>query len=241
MNTKASVAKSLPQGKDVQMRLTHIYNLMYLALGDRKWWPADNCEEIIFGAILVQSVAWSNTVKALGNLRQADLLSFAKIYEADIAEVEACVVPTRYYRMKAKKLKAFATHLMERYDGNLPALLERPMIALREELLGVYGIGPETADDIILYAAEQPTFVIDAFTKRVFHRIGICSSDIPYEDLRLWFMHYLPHDVPLFNQYHALLDGIGHHYCANTKPKCSACPLRTVCDYALSDVDENSV
>lgn len=229
-----SISSHLPSGKRTQERLMNIYNLMNESLGNRHWWPADTCEEVIFGAILVQSVAWSNTVKALDNLRNAHLLSFQCVHEANISDVELCVIPTRYYRMKAKKLKAFAAHVMHRYDGNLTVLMHQPMDALRIELLGIYGIGPETADDIVLYAAEQPSFVIDTFTKRIFHRLGICALDEPYEVLRGWFMRHLPDDVPLYNQYHALLDGVGHYFCATSKPKCGACPLQSICSYPKS-------
>jgi endonuclease III related protein len=212
-----------------QEELLHIYDLMFQHFGDRQWWPAETREEIIIGAILVQSVSWKNTMKAIELLKEHQLLSFAALYDAPLEDIEACVRSTRYYKMKARKLKAFAAHIVERYNGDLALLFAQPMEDLRRELLSIYGIGPETADDIVLYAANMPSFVVDAYTKRIFSRLGWVYEDIPYEVLRQWFMDHLPQDVKLYNQYHALIDGVGHHYCLNQKPKCSECPLKVLC------------
>lgn len=227
-----SSGPQLPEGPQVQYHLLRIFDHMYQAVGDPHWWPADTQEEVVIGAILVQSVAWSNTVSAIQNLRNAGLLSFYSLYHASESVIEPCIIPTRYYRMKTKKLKAFATHVMEHYKGNLNELLIKPLADLRCELLSLFGIGPETADDIVLYASQQPSFVVDAYTKRIFHRLGFSAEDVPYEILRDWFMRHLPTDVLLFNRYHALLDHIGHHFCGTSKPTCSQCPLSPVCSFS---------
>lgn len=224
--------------KQVQAVLMDIYHRMYATFGDRRWWPAETAEEVVIGAILVQSVAWSNVVKAIDCLRQRGLLSLEALHAAPLEVVAECVVPTRYYRAKAQKLKAFAAHVHERHDGSLERMFEQDTETLREELLSVYGIGPETADDILLYAAGKPSFVIDAYTKRIFSRLGLIDERIGYEPLRAWFMRHLPADVALYNNYHALIDAIGHHFCSVRRPACTSCPLRAVCRHASSQAAE---
>ncbi|MBX5437143.1 MAG: endonuclease III domain-containing protein [Alicyclobacillaceae bacterium] len=205
---------------------------MFHHFGDRRWWPAETQEEVIIGAILVQGVAWSNTAKAIHNLRSQDLLSLRAIHAAAVEDIEACIVPTRYYRAKARKLKAFAEHVQTHHGGDIGAMLAQPMGELRSELLSIYGIGPETADDILLYAAGLPSFVVDTYTRRIFHRLGYTAPDIPYEVMRAWFMDHLPPEAPLYNQYHALLDAVGHNCCTNRRPQCERCPLAPACNHA---------
>ncbi|MCF8563645.1 endonuclease [Alicyclobacillus tolerans] len=216
----------------VQEKLLQIYQLMFEHFGDRHWWPAQTKEEVVIGAILVQNVSWSNTEKAIEKLRQQDLLSFAALHRAPLDEIEPCVVSTRFYKTKAKKLKAFSDFLDANYKGDLEAFLRQPVPQLREQLLNIYGIGPETADDIVLYAGGQLSFVIDAYTQRILARLGITQEQAGYEELRTWFMENLPADVALFNQYHALLDAVGHHYCSPKNPSCTPCPLAPLCQYA---------
>ncbi|GGI95777.1 endonuclease III [Alicyclobacillus cellulosilyticus] len=218
----------------ITAKLLHIYRLMEDALGDRGWWPAKTREEVVIGAILVQNVSWKNTVIAIERLRERGWLTFPELYRAPVEEIAACVRSTRFYVSKAKKLHAFAAHVCTRYGGRLDPMFDQPLEALREELLGLYGIGPETADDIVLYAAGKPTFVVDAYTRRIFARLGLLREDMPYEAVRRWFMDHLPADTRLFNQYHALIDAVGHHFCTARKPRCSACPLRSVCGYAAN-------
>ncbi|SFU98962.1 endonuclease III domain-containing protein [Alicyclobacillus macrosporangiidus] len=227
-------AKGVREGEQVQAVLMDLYRRMYAAFGDRGWWPAETAEEVVIGAILVQSVAWSNVVKAIGRLRERGLLGLEALHAAPVEVVAECVVPTRYYRAKAQKLKAFAAHVHERHGGSLERMFEQDTDALREELLSIYGIGPETADDILLYAAGKRSFVIDAYTKRIFSRLGLVDERIGYEPLRAWFMRHLPADVALYNNYHALIDAIGHHFCSARRPACASCPLLPVCRYASS-------
>jgi len=209
--------------------LLDIYQRLYNHWGDRKWWPADTVEEVVIGAILVQNVAWSNVETAIGLLKQTGICSFRHFTEENHEVIYACVKSTRFYKMKTAKLIAFANYLQQHYSGSLLAMLRQPGEDLRSELLGVYGIGPETADDIVLYAAELPTFVVDAYTRRIFSRLELIADSVSYEEMRQWFLSRLPSDVSLLNQYHALLDALGHHYCTPQSPKCSLCPLSDLC------------
>lgn len=212
-------------------KLTDIYQNMFKFFGPRDWWPGETKFEICVGAILTQSVSWKNVAKAIGNLKNAGLLDIYAMYEAPSEEIEQCIVPTLYFRMKARKLKAFVIHVVENYNGNLQLLFEKPLAELRPELLGIYGIGQETADSIILYAAEKPIFVVDAYTKRIFSRIGLFPENITYQQMQKYFMDRLEPDVPFYNEYHALIVGVGNSFCGNKKPKCGQCPLIIFCKH----------
>ena len=218
--------------QDVMDELLDIYQRMECHFGDRGWWPAESAEEVVIGSILVQSVSWKNVERAIENLRRHGLLSLASLHKAPLEVIEPHIKPTLYFRVKARKLVAFANHVHKHHRGDLAHMLHAPLAQLREELLGIYGIGEETADDIILYAALQPSFVIDAYTKRIFHRLGYVDTEIPYRTLRDWFMEHLSPDTQLYNQYHALLDAVGSHYCSSKSPQCSSCPLQKMCDFA---------
>ncbi len=211
--------------------LAQAYNLMFDHFGPRHWWPAETTFEIIVGAILTQSVSWRNVSKAIEDLRKAGLLDLKAMYVAPIESIEQEIVPTLYWRMKAKKLKAFVNHVMEKYAGSLENFLVKDMDELRTELLSLFGIGPETADSIILYAAQKPIFVVDAYTRRIFHRLGIFKEDVTYDDMQRYFMRHLPPDVQYYNEYHALIDGVGNNFCANKRPKCEQCPVHSLCKH----------
>lgn len=218
--------------KNINKQLMHIYNKMFAHFGPRKWWPAETTFEVIVGAILTQSVAWRNVEKAINSLKQAGLLDIKALYSADTEAVAQLIVPTLYFRMKARKLKSFVNLLVDKYRGSLPGLFNQEMSKLREELLAVYGVGPETADSIILYAAEKPIFVVDAYTKRIFQRLGLFKDDIDYAGMQNFFMTNLPADTYLYNEYHALIVGIGNQFCTNKNPACHRCPLNEECKYA---------
>ncbi|GIM46252.1 endonuclease III [Collibacillus ludicampi] len=209
--------------------LSKIYDALFQYFGPRHWWPAETAEEVVIGAILVQGVAWSNVEKAISRLKHAGLLSLNAIHRADESVLAECVRSTLYYRMKVKKLKAFAGHIAQHYEGKLESLFDKPMGEARKELLQIYGIGPETADSILLYAGGLPTFVVDAYTRRIFSRMGYVEEKIPYEDLRRFFMERLPQSTELFNEYHALLVELGKQICTARKPKCGICPLGEWC------------
>lgn len=220
--------------------LMAVFHAMLGHFGPKRWWPADTREEVIIGALLTQSVAWKNVTMALNALRSAGLLGFSAIHEGDTELIEKLIIPTRYYKQKAKKLKAFAGHLVEKYDGDLGKMFDKDIAALRKELLGIYGIGEETADSIILYAAEKPIFVVDAYTRRIFSRLGYFSPDITYREMQEFFHEHLPPDVALYNEYHAQIDGLGHHFCAASGPACRQCPLAAMCGFCTSDRVQSS-
>ncbi|MFZ5990118.1 MAG: endonuclease III domain-containing protein [Bacillota bacterium] len=214
---------------DINKRLMHIYDLMYGKVGPRNWWPADTRFEVIIGAILTQFVSWKNVTKAIENLKNEDLLSLEGICHVDTEWLEELIRCTRFYKQKARKLREFCLHVQNNYDGKIEKLFDKDIYELRKELLSLYGIGEETADCIILYAAEKPIFVVDSYTRRVFGRLGFFKEDVTYKEMQKFFMDNLQHDVRLFNEYHAQIDGIGSCYCDGKKPKCSECPLKSVC------------
>jgi len=213
-------------------QLMDIYCRMYEHFGPRHWWPADTPFEVAVGAILTQGVAWRNVERAIKNLKQVGLLDLTAIARASHDELAELVRPTRYYNMKAKKLQAFCKYVMENYGGSLESFFARELWGLREELLGIYGIGEETADSILLYAAQKPIFVVDAYTRRIFARLGMVDAGIKYGQLQRFFMDHIPPDVPLYNEYHAQIDAVGNRYCAVKKPACGECPLGSLCGFA---------
>lgn len=192
--------------------------------GPTGWWPGDTTFEIAVGAILTQNTAWRNVEQAIANLKSAYLLSPRAILDSADTELERALKPSGYFRVKARRLRSFCDHLQQRYGGSVKRMARRPLPALREELLGIHGIGPETADDILLYACGHPVFVVDAYTRRIFSRHGHVPPTIGYEDLRAVFERNLDADLELFQEYHGLIVFTGKDYC-RSKPKCEGCPL----------------
>ncbi len=226
-----SIQGKLAQEKLITERLISIYQKLLEHFGPRGWWPGESVLEVCIGAILTQSVSWKNVTKAIDNLKNAALLDLNKIYHCSPDEIEKCIIPAMYFRVKAKKLKVFISHVVEKYNGDFTRMFSKKLEELREELLNIYGIGPETADSIILYAAQKPVFVVDAYTRRVFSRLGFYRDDISYDEMQGFFMRHLPSDVSFFNEFHALIVGIGNSFCSNKKPKCSECPVNEFCYY----------
>lgn len=208
-----------------------LYERLFAHFGPRGWWPAESATEMMVGALLTQSVAWRNVEKCLAQLKAAGMMDWHALHTAPDEVLETLIRPSRFFKAKARKLKSLAAHVVERYDGELARLFARPMAELRPELLAVHGLGPETVDCILLYAAEHPSFVVDAYTRRIFSRLGYFHERIGYEPMRRFFMERLEADVPLFNEYHALIDGLGHHFCHPQAPRCGECPLATACAY----------
>ena len=209
--------------------LRDVYERLHAAYGPQGWWPGDSAFEVIVGAILTQSAAWGNVEKALANLKARGVLSPRALHQLDEAEVAALIRPSGYFNAKARKLKAFIEMLYERFDGHLHCLLRVEIDELRRLLLATHGIGPETADSIVLYAAGRPSFVIDGYTRRAFARLGVVPELDTYEGWRAMFMEALPADAALFNEYHALIVRHGKDVCRKREPLCGACVLREVC------------
>lgn len=208
-----------------------IYKALFDHFGPRGWWPGDTKWEIVVGAILTQAVAWKNVERAIANLKEANLLGLEEIYEAEEEDLARFIKPALYHRQKAKKLKALAKYIKDRYRGNLDLMLKEELYKIRRELLDLWGIGPETADSILLYAAEKPIFVVDAYTIRIFSRLGIVEEKISYEEMQYLIQKALLPDVKLYNEYHALLVALGSNYCKKNNPYCNLCPINNFCNY----------
>ena len=180
------------------------------------------------GAVLVQSTAWRNVEQAIANLKSADALSPSAVRDMDLLRLEQLIRPSGFFRVKAKRLKALCEFLRHRYEDDSGRMSEHATADLRRDLLTVYGIGEETADDILLYALGRPIFVVDAFTRRVFHRLGWCAPDSSYTDLQSMFHNEVPREVHLYNEYHALIVRHGNTTCRK-RPDCARCPLLSDC------------
>lgn len=207
-----------------RQQLIDLYECLFDAFGPQNWWPGDTPFEIIIGAVLTQNTSWANVERAIANLKAADCLEPRKLHGLDSDELETMIRPAGYFRVKAKRLKNLLQWLCDEYDGNLSVLEKANTSRLREELLGISGVGPETADSILLYALERPVFVVDAYTARVMVRHGLIEPETSYEQLQDLFQSNLEPDVQLFNEYHALLVRTGKDFC-KPKPKCPSCPL----------------
>lgn len=192
--------------------------------GPTGWWPGETAFEIATGAILTQNTAWRNVEQAIANLKRENLLDPHCILECNLDMLEQALRPSGYFRVKAQRLRSFCRHLVDVYGGRMERMAQRPLVDLRAELLGVHGIGPETADDILLYACGHSVFVVDAYTRRIFARHGLVPDDIGYEDLRAVFESRLPPDAAMFKEYHGLIVYVGKDFCRRT-PNCAACPL----------------
>lgn len=211
--------------KKLSNTLKKTYKKLFTAFGPQQWWPGDTAFEVIVGAILTQNTAWINVTKAIRNLKKAKLLTPKKLHDLSQDELAKLIKPAGYFNIKAKRLKHFLNYLFDNYGGRLDRMFRKRTDALRRELLSVNGIGPETADSILLYAGSHPVFVADAYTKRVFSRHQIIKEGADYHDIQKLFMDNLPHDIKMFNEYHALIVRVGKEFCRNSKPLCSRCPL----------------
>ena len=214
--------------------LNNYYRSLFDAQGPQHWWPSRTLFEVIVGAILTQNTSWSNVEAAIRNLRAARLLSPVAIEAIPVAKLARLIRPSGYFRQKAKKLKAFTAFLFLRYSGSLARMFRTPTQILREGLLSVHGIGPETADSILLYAGDHPVFVIDAYTRRILERHNLATPKHSYEELRELFESSLPRDPQLFNEFHALIIHTGKHFCRKSNPACSSCPLQDFLPRAVS-------
>ena len=213
------------------MSLKRIYNTLLKSYGPQDWWPGDTPFEIMVGAVLTQNTAWLNVERAIRNLLDADALSPEAILAAHPRRLASWLKPSGYFNIKAKRLSNYCHWYVE--QGGYESLTAWPTEQLRNGLLSVNGVGPETADDILLYAFERPVFVIDAYTRRLFKRLGMIEGDEAYEELRHFFesgLHKAPQRVALFNEYHALIVVHAKDFC-KTRPVCGACCLARVCEF----------
>jgi endonuclease-3 related protein len=201
------------------------FQTLHAALGPQHWWPARTPFEVVVGAILTQNTSWTNVERAIANLRRERLLAPASLERVTRARLARLIRSSGYFRQKAKKLKSFVQFFRHEYGGSLRRMFATPTAELRKRLLAVHGIGPETADSILLYAAKHPVFVVDAYTRRIFARHDLVSAKASYEEVRSLFEQSLPRDPQLFNEFHALLVVTGKNWCRTRSPCCGECPL----------------
>ncbi len=221
MKSPAAVAG----GSTTEHWLGEFYEVLNDRLGPLGWWPGETRFEVIVGAILTQSTSWSNVEHAIANLRRERLLSPRTLMRVEMRRLERLVRPSGYFRQKARKLKAFVRFLDREFGLSLDRMFREPTGRLREKLLAVSGIGPETADSILLYAGKHPIFVIDAYTRRILSRHALLDAGAGYQDAQDLFHRQLPREAPLFNQYHALLVETGKRWCRPREARCQECPL----------------
>lgn len=205
-------------------KLMEMFNLMLDHFGPQQWWPGDTALEIMVGAVLTQNTNWNNVEKAISNLKNRKILSLEALYSASSEELAKEIRPAGYYNIKAKRLKNLVNYLHEYHEGSIDIFLTQDTPDMREGLLSVNGVGPETADSILLYAAERPVFVIDAYTHRILNRHELYEDQASYYDLQAYFMDNLPDDEALFNEFHALIVMTGKEFCRKS-PRCEECPL----------------
>jgi endonuclease-3 related protein len=206
-------------------KILEVYRQLLKAFGSQQWWPGETPFEVMVGAVLTQNTNWQNVEKAIRNLREADLLEPHALYETPVEELEELLRPAGYFRVKARRLRSLLEFLVERYDGSLEKMFRTDLADLRAELLSINGIGPETADSILLYAGNLPTFVVDAYTHRIFARHGWIGFETEYHEIQDYIVSSIPDDVRIYNEFHALIVQLGKHFCKKTSPKCRECPL----------------
>lgn len=206
--------------------LSSIYKKLYLRFGPQHWWPGESPFEVVVGAILTQNTSWHNVEKAINNLKQAGALSPRELYRISRRRLASLIRPAGYFNLKAKRLKSFLDVLCGSYKGDLKQMFRTDTLRLRQTLLGINGIGPETADSILLYAAARPVFVVDAYTRRIFLRHGLVKESDSYGQIQDLFISRLKRNSGVFNEYHALLVRLGKEVCTKNNPKCGTCPLK---------------
>lgn len=224
------LSDALVDDRSVPHLLSDIYHRLLANYGRQHWWPAEEPFEMMVGAILTQSVAWRNVEKAMANLKAVGPLSPQALRSFSLSDLAALIRPCGYHNAKAGKLRSLVNWLGDNYQDNLAKLFASKTDQLRQQLLSVYGIGEETADSIILYAAKKPIFVIDAYTRRITGRIGLAPENGSYAAYQALFMDNLPADAALFNEYHALLVCFGKDVCRR-RPRCRQCCLGDYCHF----------
>lgn len=215
--------------EDTSKTLRLYYDALLKSFGPQGWWPGRTRFEVIVGAVLTQNTNWRNVEKAIRNLKGEKLLTPAAMHAVPLKKLSRLIRPAGYFNVKAGRLRGFTGHLFKHHDGSLGKLFSPKFYddtdALRDELLSVHGVGPETADSILLYAAGRPSFVVDAYTRRVLSRHNLVGEKATYDEMRSLFMDNLKGDIKIFNEYHALIVRVGKDYCRPREPRCEACPL----------------
>lgn len=207
-------------------RLLEIYDRLFAFFGPQHWWPGETRFEVMVGAVLTQNTAWTNVEKAILNLKAQNLLSFEAMVAMPHSVLAEYIRPCGYFNVKAHRLHNLLAMIESRYGGDLDFLVQEDLSTLRQALLSVSGIGPETADSILLYGAGKPIFVVDAYCHRLLSRHGLIGEDdADYHSIQELFMDSLPADPTLFNEYHALIVQTGKDFCKKSNPRCSSCPL----------------
>ncbi|GBE17482.1 endonuclease III [archaeon BMS3Abin16] len=212
-----------------QNNLEQVYKRLFEAFGAQNWWPGETQLEVIVGAVLTQNTAWQNVKRAIVNLKGAGVLSLNGLIDVGSDGLAELIRPSGYFNVKAKRLKAVVNFLSG--SGGIKGLETAPTVELRRMLLDVNGVGEETADSILLYAFNRPVFVVDAYTKRIFSRLGLLDSGAGYAVVQEFFENSLPSDVNLYNEYHALIVRLGKDFCKKTRPQCLNCPLNDLCEF----------
>ena len=210
----------------MKSELVVIYRKLYARFGPQRWWPAETPFEVMVGAILTQNTNWGNVEKAIRNIKENKALTLSGLRGLSPAMMASLIRPAGYYNIKARRLKNFIDFFVKEYQGNIRRTLSVDTRLLREQLLSVNGIGPETADSILLYALGRPVFVVDAYTKRILSRHGMAGPNDDYASVQNLFMRNLEPNARLFNEYHALLVRVGKEFCLKNKPRCEECPLK---------------
>ncbi len=205
-----------------------VYRRLFDFYGPQNWWPGETPFEILIGAVLTQNTNWGNVEKAITKLREGGLLNYQNMRLASQHEIANCIRPSGYYNLKARRLQNLLQMIAECYDGELVNLLGDSTSSARCNLLKVKGVGPETADAILLYGGQHPVFVVDTYTHRVFSRHGLAPEECDYHDLQELFISNLPQDWQLYNEYHALIVMVGKEFCKKNNPLCEKCPLKGV-------------
>ena len=214
----------------IGQKLREMFDLMLNHFGPQNWWPGETVLEIMVGAVLTQNTNWKNVEKAIKNLKKKDLLSLNVLHALSVKELAEEIRPAGFFNIKAKRLKNLLDFIADLYQADLSFLLKDDTETLREGLLSVKGVGPETADSILLYALHRPIFVVDAYTHRILGRHGMMDEHATYHELQALFLDHLPDDPKLFNEFHALFVKTGKEYC-RTNPRCNSCPLDGWRDY----------
>jgi endonuclease-3 related protein len=219
--------------KETGKQLTSIYRSLFQVYGPQHWWPGDTPFEVLVGAVLTQNTSWVNVEKAIANLKRERLLIFSRMISVAPEKLARLLRPSGYFNIKAKRLRHLLLFIHTRYSDSLTKMFETDAALLRRQLLEVNGIGPETADSILLYAGEKPFFVVDAYTKRIFSRQGLIAGCEDYPAVQALFMENLPPDTRLYNEYHALIVRLGKEHCKKVRPICIDCPILSNCRQRL--------